>query len=284
MSQSSVTNIRTKRYRQGEWTEAPDLLVREEPLEIRVGFGPRNARSQESISVTMRTPGNDFELALGFLRTEGVIEGMSDVASIRYCTDGGKQEEQENIVRVELIEDRLVDLARLQRHFYTTSSCGVCGKSSLEAVRQTCPSAPGDAVRPFTIRASMLTEVPERSRCMQTVFAHTGGLHAAVLFDADGAIHCSREDVGRHNALDKLLGACMASDHWPVGKHGLFLSGRACFELIQKAAMAGIPLIAAVGAPTDLAVSLAEETGITLIGFLRENRFNVYSHPGRVLP
>jgi FdhD protein len=282
MSQAAVSPVRVDRFRNGEWTADPDLVVREEPLEIRLGYGPLTDRRQRSVAVTMRTPGNDFELALGFLRSEGVIRQYADVSSVRYCTDGGTREVLENIVRVELSESVPVDFDRLQRHFYTTSSCGVCGKTSLEAVQAECPPGPGDAVHPFRIAVELLTKIPDAMRGTQTVFTHTGGLHAAALFDEGGRMTLLREDVGRHNALDKLIGARFASGEWPIGAHGLFLSGRACFELVQKAAVAGIPLIAAVGAPSDLAVSLAQSAGITLIGFLRENRFNIYSHPERI--
>ena len=282
MNQSSVSNVRIRRFSGGSWSEDPDLVVREEPLEIRLGFGPRESREQESISVTMRTPGHDFELALGFLRTEGVIQHPQDVHTVRYCTDGGRKEEQENIVRVELNEAVPVDLARLQRHVYTSSSCGVCGKTSLEAVYQFCFSIQSAYVQNFQLDAIKLMTVPEAVRNAQTVFTHTGGLHAAALVDSSGTVRLLREDVGRHNAVDKLIGASFAKGDELLDTYALFLSGRAGFELVQKAAMAGIPLVASVGAPSDLAVSLAQTTGITLVGFLREGRFNVYSHPQRI--
>lgn len=280
MSKPSVAHTLITRVTEHGAEETSDLLAAEEPLEIRIGYGHANSRAQKSISVTMRTPGNDFELALGFLYTEGIISGLAQVHSIRYCTELNTLENHENIVRVELHENVEIDFTRLQRNFYTTSSCGVCGKESIAAVRVSCP----DHVRSTEIVVSkhLLLELPARLRTNQNVFEYTGGLHASALFDTTGSIQLLREDVGRHNALDKLIGKALQSA-WDLSGNILLLSGRASFELLQKAAMAGIPVVCAVGAPSSLAVQLAKDFNITLVGFLRDNRFNIYSSPERIV-
>lgn len=257
---------------------APDILAAEEPLEIRLGFGTQTERQQKSLSVTMRTPGHDFELALGFLFTEGIIKTYQQIESIKYCEDVGRQEEKENIVRVELKPDCEVDFQKLQRNFYITSSCGVCGKSSIEAVAQQCTEVPVA----WNLSPEIIHQLPLTLRKAQHVFEYTGGLHASGLFDRTGNLILLREDVGRHNALDKVIGAMLVNNQIPLADFILLVSGRASFELVQKAAMAGIPLLAAVGAPSSLAVQLAADCGITLLGFVRENRFNVYSTPQRI--
>ncbi len=259
--------------------EAPDLLAVEEPLEIRLGFGPPTDRRQRSLSVTMRTPGHDQDLTLGFLLTEGIIQTPAQVYSLKHCTEAGRQE-VENVIRAELQPAVEVPWERLQRHFYTSSSCGVCGKASIEAVEAT-----GCAVLPPPVPlldADTLRQLPDRLRQHQRVFDHTGGLHAAALFDETGQLILLREDVGRHNALDKLIGAAALRGLLPLHRHALLVSGRVSFELVQKALMAGIPLLAAVGAPSSLAVNLAQQFGQTLVGFLREGRFNVYAGAERV--
>jgi FdhD protein len=228
----------------------------------------------------MRTPGHDFELAAGFLLTEGIIEEAAQIASIRHCTDLGRQEALENVVRVELSPDCPVDLPGLQRHFYTSSSCGVCGKTSIEAVR-TAHSQCLPAGQPV-FAAALISELPDRLREAQTVFAHTGGLHAAALYDTDGRLLLLREDVGRHNALDKLIGACLFGGMIPLHQSLVLVSGRTSFELVQKAWIAGVPLLAAVGAPSSLAAQLAGEAGMTLLGFVRDGRFNVYTGMERI--
>jgi FdhD protein len=257
----------------------PDLIGWEEPLEIRMGYGPEQSRQQISLSVTMRTPGHDYELALGFLFTEGVVASYDQIESIKHCEDAGRQEERNNIVRVELKPDVVVDFAKLQRNFYTTSSCGVCGKSSIDAVRVACRHIP-DGV---TMAASVIHVLPEKLHQQQPGFEHTGGLHASALFQTDGSWIMAREDVGRHNALDKVIGAMLFQRQVPLHRHVLLVSGRTSFELIQKAAVAGIPIVAGVGAPSSLAVSLAKEVNITLLGFVRNNRFNIYSGAHRIL-
>lgn len=256
-----------------------DLLAVEEPLEIRLGYGPREERAQRKVAITMRTPGHDFELALGFLITEGILTSKDDVYAIKYCTELNTLENHENIVRVELNEEVAVNLESLQRNFYTTSSCGICGKESIEAVRTVCRYHSASFIG--RVAPDVIVELPQTLRAQQQVFAHTGGLHACALFDTTGQLVGVREDVGRHNALDKLIGA-MASN-LPLSEHILLLSGRASFELLQKAAMAGIPIVCAIGAPSSLAVQMANESGITLIGFLREQRFNIYTHPNRIM-
>ena len=259
----------------------PDLLAVEEPMEIRLGYGEATDRQQRSISVTMRTPGHDFELALGFLFTEGIIQSWGQVHSIRYCTDLGRQEAGDNMVRVELISDVAVDFRNMERNFYTTSSCGVCGKASIDAVRNTgCPILPSaDAF----MDAEIIHGLPRKLRAAQAVFEHTGGLHAAALFNQNGELVLLREDVGRHNALDKVVGAALQQGLLPASNSALFLSGRLSFELVQKALMAGIPLVAAVGAPSSLAVQMGLDVGMTLLGFVRNQSFNIYSGAERVM-
>jgi len=252
--------------------ETEDLLAVEEPLEIRVVYGAENNRQQKNISVTMCTPGNDNELATGFLFTEGIITHKED---IRNCFSGG-----DNIIVADLHPGISFDPQKLERHFYTSSSCGVCGKSSIESVKNNIKNKA--AIDKIQVNASVIKALPDSLRKHQEVFKHTGGLHASAVFDLDGKLLFTREDVGRHNALDKLIGAALQSGQVPLDQHILLLSGRASFELIQKAAMAGIKFVCAVGAPSSLAVEMAKECGITLIGFLRDGRFNIYSGEQRV--
>jgi FdhD protein len=257
----------------GETFLENDRLAVEEPLEIRVSFRRRSTLVQKSISITMRTPGDDRELAVGFLFTEGIIHEPDWIESVE------EQKERGASVLVRL--NREVELGRLERHFYTTSSCGVCGKTSLEALRIN-----REIVLPVgkpVLTASSLLRMPELVRHRQSIFDHTGGLHAAAFFKANGDFLALREDVGRHNAVDKLIGATLLSGQTCFGELVLFVSGRAGYELAQKAVMAGIPVMAAVGAPSSLAVQLAREYGLTLIGFLRDARFNLYAAPGRVV-
>jgi FdhD protein len=253
----------------------PDLLAIEEPLEIRLAFGGL----VRNLAVTMRTPGRDADLALGFLFTEGIIAGPGDVKAVEHvfipCS-----ENKQNTILVTLKEGVVPNLRQAERNFYTTSSCGVCGKTSIEAIRTVRRFEPGELIE--GLDPLFILGLPEQLAREQAVFAETGGLHAAALFDINGSLLLVREDVGRHNAVDKLIGAAMMEGRLPLAKSVLLLSGRASFELVQKAAMAGIPVIAAVGAPSSLAVSLAEEFGTTLIGFLRNNRFNIYSGAHRV--
>jgi len=257
----------------GRRVTRPDTLVAEEPLEIRVEGRP--------LSVTMRTPGDDFDLVAGFLATEGVVGATSDLATMRYCagaTVGG--ENPYNVIDVALGAGVAPPDASLERSFYTTSSCGVCGKASVDAVRTVSRwTVDADPVR---VPATTLSALPDSLRAAQKVFETTGGLHAAGLFDSAGTLLCLREDVGRHNAVDKVVGWAVRAGELPLRGRVLLVSGRASFELVQKAVMAGIPLLAAVSAPSTLAVDLAAECGLTLVGFLRGQTMNVYSAPERV--
>ncbi|GAB2940771.1 formate dehydrogenase accessory sulfurtransferase FdhD [Hymenobacter coalescens] len=260
--------------------EASDVLAAEEPLEIRIGYGPAGQRTHRTLAVTMRTPGHDLELAAGFLLTEGLIRQRPDLLGLLHCPDVQKPEEQGNVVRAELADSVALDLPRLERHFYTSSSCGVCGKTSIEAVHAAaCPVLPADGP---LVAAQVIHALPERQRAAQAVFEQTGGLHAAALFSHEGELLLLREDVGRHNALDKLIGAALLDEQLPLHRHVLLVSGRASFELVQKAAVAGIAVLAAVGAPSSLAVQAAENFGMTLLGFVRQQRYNIYSHPWRI--
>lgn len=260
-------------------TDAEDFLAVEEPLEIRVRYGDASAQQTRSISVTMRTPGNDFELASGFLFTEGMVTHRNQIKDIYY--ERSFPGLDENIVYVELNDGVMLDESKLNRNFYTTSSCGVCGKASIDAIHtETAFNGIEDSLR---VSTEFILSLPMRLNEQQKVFKSTGGLHASGLFETDGTLICLKEDVGRHNALDKIAGMVLTSDRFPLNRHILLLSGRASFELLQKASMMGIRMVCAVGAPSSLAVQLAEEQGITLIGFLRDNRFNCYTAPHRIL-
>jgi len=258
-------------------TESPDLLAVEEPLEIRLGFGPVEDRQQRSIAVTMRTPGHDEELAMGFLFTEGIIHKPSDIISCRHCVQDATKEG--NVIRVELNPEVEVDWSRLNRNTFTSSSCGLCGKTTIDAVMALTPGPISSA---FSVDSSVIHSLPEQVRSVQRAFAYTGGIHAAALFDADGTILLVREDIGRHNALDKLIGAALWKGWLPLERFGIFLSGRIGVELVQKSWMAGVPVLAAVGAPSSLAVQMAQDAAITLAGFVRDGRFNLYNQPDRV--
>ncbi len=252
----------------------PETLAVEEPLEIRVNGTP--------VTVTMRTPGSDVELAQGFLLTEGVIAGRGDVVAARYCKGAGADQlNTYNVLDVTLASGVAMPDTDVTRNFYTTSSCGVCGKASLEAVQLSSRHAPGDD--PSTVSAETLAALPARLRKAQKVFASTGGLHGAALFDSDGTTLVVREDIGRHNAVDKVIGWAVEQDRVPLTGTVLLVSGRASFELTQKAVMAGIPLLAAVSAPSSLAADLAAASGLTLVAFLRGESMNVYTRPDRVV-
>lgn len=253
-----------------------DRVATEEPLEIRLDYEGAAGRKTKSISVTMRTPGNDAELAGGFLYTEGIIENFSDIVALTNI-----DAKNGNVIKVTLANGVSPDIEKLERNFYTTSSCGVCGKSSIEAVRISCNIL--DSKDNIRIKPERLYGLPKRLREQQEVFEQTGGLHAVALFDLEGNLQLLREDAGRHNAADKMIGAALEKGALPLNKHIMLLSGRASFELVQKAAMAGVKIIAAVGAPSSLAVQMASDWGITLLGFLRDNRFNIYSTPERII-
>ncbi|MEV4131034.1 formate dehydrogenase accessory sulfurtransferase FdhD [Dactylosporangium sp. NPDC049742] len=254
----------------------PDTLIAEEPLEIRVGPA---GTPRPPLAVTMRTPGDDLDLAIGFLLTEGIIRSAADVRTAQLCA-GDQEANTYNVVDVVLADGVPAPQTDPSRNFYTTSSCGVCGKASIDAVRTRSRfDVAADGVR---VAPALLADLPDALRAGQRAFRTTGGLHAAGLFDADGRLVCLREDVGRHNAVDKVIGWAARQDRLPLAGHVLMVSGRASFELCQKAWMAGIPVLAAVSAPSTLAVDLAEEAGLTLIGFLRGQTFNVYTGTHRI--
>ena len=251
----------------------PETLAVEEPLEIRINGNP--------VTVTMRTPGSDVELAQGFLLTEGVIGHRDDLLTVRYCKGSGPDNlNTYNVLDVTLAPDVAMPDIDITRNFYTTSSCGVCGKASLDAVRTITRYSPGDDASSVT--AETLSVMPEQLRTGQKVFASTGGLHGAALFDTNGTMLVVREDIGRHNAVDKVIGWALEQDRIPLTGTVLLVSGRASFELTQKAVMAGIPVLAAVSAPSSLAVDLASQSGVTLVAFLRGESMNVYTRPDRV--
>lgn len=266
----------------GQVTETySDTLAIEEPLEIRIAFGTQPNRIRRNISVTMRTPGDDTELAIGFLFTEGVIKAKNEISEVSHSM-AAAGDLHENIILIELNENVIPTLQNAERNFYTTSSCGVCGKGSIEAIRTT--SVFNFKEKDYLkVSQGILLKLPGLLRDHQNIFDATGGLHACALFTPEGDFLQLREDVGRHNALDKLIGYALNEGLLPLENTVLLLSGRASFELIQKAAMAGIRMIAAVGAPSSLAVGLAAEFGITLVGFLRDSRFNIYTMPHRIV-
>ena len=265
----SVTGV--KEWNEGELRTQDDYLVGEEPLEIRIGDTP--------LSVTMRTPGNDLELATGFLFTEGLIAARNQLASVRHEPDS--RQNGANRVRVDLAPGIVLDREATRRNFYSTSSCGVCGKASIDAVRVHCIVPPNPEC---TVDPEVLCRLPEQLRAAQPVFSRTGALHAAGLFSLNGELQVLREDVGRHNAVDKVVGWALANDRLPLSDSLLMVSGRGGFEIVQKALVASVPVLASVSAPSDLAVNLAREFAMTLIGFLRGRRFVIYSGAERLAP
>lgn len=265
---------RVRRFTPGTAAERFETLAVEEPLEIRVNGAP--------LTVTMRTPGADVELTQGFLLTEGVIHRRDDLQTAQFCAGADVDGQNSyNVLDATLAPGVPTPDTALTRNFYTTSSCGVCGKASLDAVRLASRHSP--AADPVTVAAATLSALPERLLARQNVFASTGGLHGAALFDADGTLLVVREDIGRHNAVDKVLGWAVEQDRIPLAGTVLLVSGRASFELAQKAVMAGVPILAAVSAPSSLAVDLAVESGLTLVAFLRGESMNVYSRADRVI-
>ncbi len=257
-----------------------DRVAVEEPLEIRLGYERADGRAEKSVSITMRTPGNDAELATGFLFSESIVHRSSDIAFVKPCGPPAPDSGNSNVIRVELESGIEVDLDRLQRHFYTTSSCGVCGKTSLDALRAV--GASPRRVDNTRFNRHTLAALPDQLRSAQKIFEETGGLHAAAAFNTDGDLVVLHEDVGRHNAVDKVVGTLLMQDRLPASELGLLVSGRASFELMQKALMAGMPLLAAVSAPSSLAVDLAREFNVTLVGFLRGDTFNIYAAEERI--
>lgn len=273
----NIITVPIRRFEQGssETASSQDFVSVEEPLEIRLAFGDdATACGDRNVAITMRTPGNDEELAAGFLFTEGILQDARSISQITIP--------QRNIVRVSVLNGSGIDLEKLDRHFYISSSCGVCGKASIQALEVAgCTSPPRE--QPMVDRA-VIHHLPETLRSHQKAFDRTGGLHAAALFDTSGALLDVREDVGRHNALDKLIGAAVLRGETPLHDRILLVSGRTSFELVQKALMAGIAVMAAVGAPSSLAVETALRFGMTLAGFVRDGRFNVYAGEWRLRP
>lgn len=275
---------RTSRTSVQRWTDgtsqtSPDVVAVEEPLEIRIEIVEDGRPVEHSVSVTMRTPGDDFELSAGFLFTEGLITDRTKIADLRYCQNAEPQEY--NIVTVRLRDPAAFDPAILNRNFYMTSSCGVCGKASLESVEvQGCRPLPAGDLR---VQAEVIRSLPALLRGEQPVFERTGGIHAAGIFDSSGQLQSIREDVGRHNAVDKVVGEAFLAGRTPLADRALAVSGRASFEIMQKAAMAGIPVLVAVGAPSSLAVDFARRFNMTLIGFAKLSGFNVYHGSERIV-
>jgi FdhD protein len=258
--------------REGSPHSRPDRLATEEPMEIRVA-GP--GQEPVNVAVTMRTPGHDFELAAGFLYTEGLIDGRGEIATVAYC-ELPPEEQHFNVVTVRLT--RAFDAGKVQRNFYATSSCGICGKASLDHVDVRCAPLPTGPM----VAGSVIAGLPDALREWQRIFEQTGGLHASGLFDPEGNLLALREDVGRHNAVDKIVGRALLEDALPLHERVLQVSGRLSFEIVQKAAVAGIAVVSAVSAPSSLAVDAGQRLGMTVVGFVRDGGFNVYSHPDRI--
>ncbi len=272
----SKTKVRVRVVEDGSTRVRPDSLATEEPMELRLISGG----ARQTVAVTMRTPGADFELAAGFLYSEGIVSPLDDIKKISYCVDADVDAEQRyNIVNVDLRGGRDYDLRSLERHFYTTSACGVCGKASLEQLElRGCPVIPPGPV----VATETIYSLPGKLREAQGLFEATGGLHAAALFDAEGNLVALKEDVGRHNATDKLFGWALLEERLPLSDHIVMVSGRSSFEIMQKCLAAGVPIVCAISAPSSLAVEVARRFDMTLVGFLRGRRFNVYSAPERV--
>ena len=281
MADRNTVEAIVRKVRPGEDQKEKDILAVEEPLEIRLAYDRHGVSVQRSVSVTMRTPGNDSELAVGFLYTENIISSREEIKDISQAFSERGGFSGENVVCVRLVPGKKIDLGRLNRHFYTTSSCGVCGKSSLEALKLThrFPILPAQPV----FQSRIVNSLPDILHSTQSVFEATGGLHAAGLFDQEGNQHVIREDVGRHNAVDKVIGHELLGGRIPLSNLCLLVSGRTSFEILQKALAAGIPLVAGVGAPSSLAVEVANSFKMTLLGFVRDNRFNIYSSPERIV-
>jgi FdhD protein len=274
MKDKQVEHIKIHKYQSGIISQNSDKVAVEEPLQIQLSYSTTTGQMLKDIAVTMRTPGNDEELAAGFLFTEGIIEHAKAISEIK------RSHADENKLLVALKENIVPVLGNAARNFYTTSSCGVCGKASIDAISTVSQFA--GAKDNLNISQSVLFHLQDDCKKQQQVFEETGGIHACALFDKDGKFIMLREDVGRHNALDKIIGAALLKGQLPLNNCILFLSGRASFELVQKAVMAGITIIAAVGAPSSLAVELAKENDVTLIGFLRKDTFNIYCGEQRI--
>ena len=269
---SSTIKIKIDKLTPTGLNSEEDLLAIEEPLEIRISYFKNNNRKEDNLSITMRTPGEDSELALGFLFTEGIIDSMDQVLSIHSFS--------ENSITIAFTKNVIFDIKKLEKHFYTSSSCGICGKTSIEAIRTIKSSTTNN--KTLIVNSTVIQNLPSALRIKQNIFEQTGGLHASAIFNPEGELILLCEDVGRHNALDKLIGSALKTNILPLEKYILLLSGRASFELIQKATMAGITIVASIGAPSSLAVELANEREMTLIGFLRNKQFNIYCGKERI--
>ncbi|WP_339925638.1 formate dehydrogenase accessory sulfurtransferase FdhD [uncultured Cyclobacterium sp.] len=276
---SLVSISRIQKYDKSDVTDLQDLLAVEEPLQIRLEFEYKGEWHKKDLLVTMRSPGNDFDLALGFLFAEGIAESDEDILLMRYCQKV-KPEEKGNVLIIKFIEGHVIDLKILGRNFYTNSSCGVCGKTAIEAVKCENGALPLD--EKWQISPEIILAIPENLQSSQTAFKYTGGLHAAALYDKNGKLLLLREDIGRHNALDKLIGASLKAKIDLGNEKIVLLSGRVSYEMAQKAINAGISILLAFGPPTHLAVALAKEKQMTLIGFLKNESFNIYSAKERI--
>jgi len=275
-----IESINISRFDNGKFEATNDLVVVEEPMEIRLGYGQLENREEESIVITMRTPGNDFELAVGFLFSEGIIKHKSDVLSVKYCFPNKQIQKDKNVVRVELVPELEIDLSKQKRNFFAHSGCGICGKETIDAVYKTVSHEKSDSNVQVSIET--IINIPLKTVEKQVNYKNTGGIHSASIFDTIGDLLAIKEDVGRHNAVDKILGDFLLNKEDTLNNKVLFLSGRMGFELVQKASMASIPVIVSVGAPTSLSVKLGRELGMTLIGFTREGKFNVYCGEERI--
>lgn len=269
---SSTIKVKINKLTPAGFNSEEDFLAIEEPLEIRLSYFQNSNRKENNLSITMRTPGEDSELALGFLFTEGIIDSMDQVLSIHSFS--------ENTITIAFTENVIFDIKKLEKHFYTSSSCGICGKTSIEAIRTIKSSTTNN--KTLIVNSTVIQNLPSALRIKQNIFEQTGGLHASAIFNPEGELILLCEDVGRHNALDKLIGSALKTNILPLEKYILLLSGRASFELIQKATMAGITIVASIGAPSSLAVELANEREMTLIGFLRNKQFNIYCGKERI--
>ncbi len=274
MAKSGVKNLELIKVEGNKSSLESDLVAVEEPLEIRLNYGPTTKRKQTSLAITMRTPGHDFELVSGFLFNEGIIQSYDQIKEIKYCRELKDPLESENVVIVYLDTAVKINMDRFTRHFYISSSCGVCGKTSIESLGEFECQILNDASR--LINVSTIQNLHKRINSQQTLFKHTGGLHAAALFEPGGELIRIREDIGRHNAVDKLIGASLYRQNIPLSDKIILVSGRAGFELVQKSLMAGIPVMVAIGAPSSLALDLARHYNMTLVGFSKEDRFNIY--------
>jgi len=276
-----IDPLKIFRFSNGKLKLTDDLVVVEEPMEIRLGYGSMDNRKEVSIAITMRTPGNDFELAAGFLFSEAIIHQKKDILSVKYCFTGSQNLEDKNIVRVELIPQLEVDLSKQKRNFFAHSGCGICGKASIDAVYNTISHKVIKSDIKLAIR--YLLQIPVKTLKHQVNFNNTGGIHSASIFDSNDKMLAIQEDVGRHNAVDKILGHFLLSDDQDLSDKILFLSGRMGFELVQKASMAHVPIVVSVGAPTSLSVKLGKELGMTLVGFTRKDKFNIYCGEERII-